>query len=422
MNKNKTYKTGLAVKVFLSCWLSAMLPLLASCIDYSDATEEISAQVQLVLPSDFTGTTDLSGHEVVMSNNDGTIVMQATTDSQGVATFSSIIPDVYNISCSWEITAEEYHALTGDAQVISGATVSGSLNSQLLKEVQTVQLSTLLSINRDIVIGKVYFAGAKDINNKNYLWGSYVELYNQSDNDVDVSGLYLGLLDAGSTMAYTLENLHEQHADSVVLLKQIFRIPANAGKTMSPGGTVLLVNSAIDHSLYSNMEYSLLDADFEAKDANMTYTNNPATPALEPVYLQSNTTISNMNLVRGGPCGVVIFRTNDDVTQWPRTYKYPNTDTKGAQWVLLPKRFIIDGVDILKWKATGIDVQTKRLYDEIDAGYTSLTNANGLTGEVVYRKTSSKRGADGHKILEDTNNSSNDFTVSTTIKPREYDE
>ena len=41
--------------------------------------------------------------------------------------------------------------------------------------------------------------------------------------------------------------------------------------------------------------------------------------------------------------------------------------------------------------------------------------------EEIYRRTSDKRGADGHLILIDTNNSSNDFHVSKTIKPRLYD-
>ena len=87
----------------------------------------------------------------------------------------------------------------------------------------------------------------------------------------------------------------------------------------------------------------------------------------------------------------------------------------------MPKRLILDGVDYIKNRSTGVDVSSKRLYKEIDAGYTVIESISGWTGEVVYRRTS-KLAADGHKILMDTNNSLNDFKVSTTIKPREYDE
>jgi hypothetical protein len=388
---------------------------LLGCVDYDDATKEVSARVQLLMPEEFTQA-DNKGHEVTLIL--GGQRLTATTDDEGIATFTGLVPDVYDISCSWEITADEYHALTGDAQVISGATVSGSLNSQLISEEQTLALQTKLSINRDIIIGKVFYAGSKDLNNRTYMAGKYLELYNQSDDSVDVSGLYIGLVEAESTQAYTLDNIHEVYQDSVVLLKQVFRIPADAAHLVKPGGTVLLVNSAIDHTPNDTLEHNLLDADFEAKDySSNPVQNNPATPALDLIY-SMYPSISVMNLVQSGPCGVVIFRTDDDPTLWPKTYPYGKT--AGNQWLLCPKRFIIDGVDILRNRSTGVEPGEKRLNSDIDAGYTYINAVSGWNGETVYRRTS-KLAADGYPILMDTNNSSNDFKVSVTIKPREYE-
>ena len=394
-----------------------LLPFcLASCVDYGDATQEVTARVKLTMPAEFNAT-DNEGHEIRLMQGGKTLT--AVTDAQGIATFTGIIPDVYDVSCSWELTAEEYQQMTGDNQVVSGCTVSGSLNSYLIKEEEDVIiLATNLSINRDIIIGKIYYAGSKDLNNRTYMAGKYLELYNQSDNEVDVSGLYIGLVEAESTQAYTLENLHEVYEDSVVLLKQIFRIPADANHLVAPGGTVLIVNSAIDHTPNNDMESSLLDADFEAKDASGKMQNNPTTPALDLIYTMYPS-VSNLNLVQSGPCSIVIFRTDEDMTALPKTYPYGKTS--GSQWALLPKRYIIDGVEVLRNKNTGIEVSSKRLYDDIDAGYTNINAVSGWTGEIVYRKTS-KTATDGHPILTDTNNSSNDFQVSTTIKPREYDE
>ena len=390
---------------------------LTSCVDYSDATTETMARIQLLMPEEFVNTTDLSNHEIIMQQGEKRLT--AITDAEGIATFKNIIPDVYDISCSWELTADDYHKLTGDDQVVSGCTVSGSLNSHLIKEDQTIPLSTQLSINRDIIVSKIYFAGSKDENNRPYDAGKYVELYNQSDKDVDVSGLYIGLVEAESTQAYTLDNLHEAFADSVVLVKQIFRIPADTAYMVAPGGTVLLVNSAIDHTPNCGQEADLTNADFEAKDvSSRPVQNNPATPALELIYTMYSS-ISIMNLVGSGPCGIIIFRTDEDVSTWPLTYPYGKTS--GNQWVLLPKRYVIDGVEVLRNKATGVEVGSKRLYNDIDAGYTYINAISGRNGEIVYRKTS-KKSADGHPILSDTNNSSNDFQVSTTIKPRKYDE
>ena len=390
---------------------------LAGCVDYDDATKETTARIQLAMPAEFTNGSDFAGHEIVMQQ--GSTRLTATTDEQGIATFQGIIPDVYDISCSWEITGQQYQQLTGDQQVVSGCTVSGSLNSHLISEEQTIQLSTNLSINRDIIIGKIYFAGSKDNNNRTYMPGKYIELYNQSNSSVDASGLYIGIIEAESTQAYTLENLHEAFADSVVLAKQVFRLPADQPFMVQPGGTVLIVNSAADHTENNSMERDLTGADFEAKDVSGRTQNNPNTPALELTYTMYPS-ISNMNLVQSGPCSIVIFRTTEDVTAWPTTYPYGKTT--GNQWLLIPVRHIIDAVEVLANKSTGVDVSTKRLYPTLDAGYTNIEAKSGWTGEVVYRRTSDKRGTDGHLILVDTNNSSNDFHVSTTIKPRQYDE
>lgn len=401
-----------------SLYILTIALLLASCIDYDDATTEIAVRVQLTMPSEFTGSTGMAGHEIVLQQ--GTTRLKAITDDQGTATFTNLIPDVYDISCSWEITSEQYQQMT--QQELSGGTsctIAGSLNSHLINEEQTIKLATNLSINRDIIIGKIYYAGSKDNNNRTYMPGKYIELYNNGNSAVDVAGYYIGLVEAESTQAYTLENLHEAFADSVVLCKQIFRIPADKPFLVQPGGTVLIVNSATDHTDNNDMENNLSDADFEAKDVSGRTQNNPATPALELIYTMYPS-ISNMNLIQSGPCAVIIFRTDEQVADWQLTYPYGKTT--GSQWKLVPKRLIIDGVEALANKATGIDVSTKRLYADIDAGYTYIEARTGWTGEVVYRRTADKRGADGHKMLTDTNNSSNDFHVSTTIKPRQYDE
>ena len=80
----------------------------------------------------------------------------------------------------------------------------------------------------------------------------------------------------------------------------------------------------------------------------------------------------------------------------------------------LENGYVLDGMNEL-------ERNTKRLFDDIDAGYTFINAASGWNGEVVYRR-SSKLAADGHIILMDTNNSSADFQVSSNIKPREYDQ
>ena len=165
------------------------------------------------------------------------------------------------------------------------------------------------------------------------------------------------------------------------------------------------------------LEHNLQDADFEAKDMQGRTVNNPDTPALELVY-STYASLSYLNLIQGGPCSLVIFSTDENVANWPTAYAYGKT--KGNLFMKIPTSSIIDGVEILQNKAqTGVDVNTKRLFSYIDAGYTYINATTGYNGETVYRKTESVT-ADGRKILVDTNNSQNDFAVSTDISPRTY--
>lgn len=400
-----------AIKFLFSILAAAFV--FSSCVDYSDASQAVTAKIQLQLPDELNGHVALEGHAVSLQLNG--VTYSAQTDVSGIATFPGIVPDVYNVSVSWDISSSDYNRITGSNQVNNGATVSGSLNSQLISGSETLVLTTALSVKRDIVIGKIYAAGSKDNNNRRYVAGQYIELYNQSNDSVDVAGLYIGLLETDVPQAYTLDNLKADYADSVVLVKQVFRIPDTKSHKIAPGGTIVVTNSAVDHSKNSPLEHSLLSADFEAKDVRGRMVNNPDIPELLNVF-NIYSGISYMNILATGQ-GVVIFRSDADISQLKLTYKYGKSS--GTQYGLLPKRYIIDGVDFLRRKATGTDVGEKRLYSDIDAGYISINATAGLSGEVVCRKVASV-AADGHKILMDTNNSSNDFEVSATIAPRAY--
>ena len=198
-------------------------------------------------------------------------------------------------------------------------TVSGSLNSQLINGSEPLLLTTTLSVKRDIVISKIYAAGSKDKTINDMLQVSISNFIINLNDSVDVAGLYIGLLETDVPQAYTLDNLKTNYADSVVLVKQVFRIPTDKHYMVAPGGTVLLVNSAVDHSLNSPMEHSLLKADFEAKDVKGKMLNNPEVPALQNVF-NIYSGISYMNILTTGQ-GVVIFRSSADISQLKLTYK-----------------------------------------------------------------------------------------------------
>lgn len=387
--------------------------LIASCVDFDGATEAISVKYQVQMPQGFTAA-DVANKTVTITSSSQTL--QATTDANGIATFENIVPDVYDVSVAWKMTPDEYSQITGEMVQNHKYTVAGSKSAELLSEDITTPLTIdmNISVDQSILISKIYSAGSKDSKNKNYLAGRYIELYNNSDETVDIAGLYLGLIETNNSPAYTLGLVPD-----TIFMKQIFRIPTDKSYMVAPGQSIIITNSAIDHTqtAMNAFEHNLLNADFEAKDQQGKTTNNPDVPALELVYT-AYAAISNMNLSQGGPGGIVIFETEEDVANWSLAYNYGKTS--GNKWMKLPAKYILDGVDVLKNTAqTGVDANLKRLYDYIDAGYAYINAASGYNGEVMYRKVQSTT-EDGRKILSDTNNSLSDFAISSEIAPREF--
>ena len=390
---------------------------LSSCIDFDDATEAISIDIQVTAPEGYPKA-NLQGHDITLS---GTHTFTVKTDAQGIAHFENIIPDVYNASASWKVSADEYAKTTGKPVENKGYTISGSLTAQTLEASTTapIAMGTAISQDQSILIGKIYYQGCKDDNNKNYIYANYIELYNNSEEEYDVAGLYIALLESTSPDSeYPLQYL----TDSIVA-KQVFRIPTDQPFLVTPGGSVLVVNSAVDHPTKgASAAPNLLSADFEAKDKNNSkYENNPAIPELVQLFSFTNNTF--MNLMNGGPCSIVIFETDEDVAvDWMNnnlTYRYGYYS--GRQYMKIPTRFIIDAVDILKYNGeTGVDSNTKRLFDYLDAGYAFTEAKIGYDGRLVRRKVASTT-TDGRKILQDTNNSINDFESSDNLTPRIYE-
>lgn len=154
---------------FIICHLAVSVALctsLAGCIDFDDATQPVTVAIQVTPPQDYQQAS-LQGHQVTLSGNRS---YTAVTDADGVAQFQDIVPDVYNASVSWKVTADEYAQATGRPVENKSYTVSGSLTALTFAapSQQPVAMATAISQDQSILISKVYYQGCKDDNNKNY--------------------------------------------------------------------------------------------------------------------------------------------------------------------------------------------------------------------------------------------------------------
>ncbi len=369
-----------------------------ACVDQEPQEVIDEFSVEMIMPDDFGDSVFYANQTIVLKSN--RISYSAITDSLGKAVFKNIIPGIYNLSTHQVLTSEI--SLVGD-----------TLQYRLFKT-DSLVLKLNKSIKANLIISKVYASGTKDNNNKNYVADRYVEIFNNSDTiQVLDSTFYFGLVEAESVIAYPASK-----NPGFVYARQVFRFIKDASKlNIQPGGSVILANSAIDHTQFSANSINLRISDFEAK--NTTFSNNAEVSGLELIY-SAFPALIYMNLINGGDNGAFLFRTTQNVRSFPILYM-PGKE-QGNRYMQIPIQYVIDGVETLKNYTTGgVRVETKRLQTYVDAGYMFITASTGYTHESIERRVDVAKSTTSRYYLIDSNNSSNDFRVVTDPTPRKYD-
>ena len=135
------------------------------------------------------------------------------------------------------------------------------------------------STSGDLVISKVFYNNMINDEGKAYILANFLELYNNSTKELDITGIYIGIGDntsstsANAANAWTATNMREVHKDSIAL-RQIFRIPTDKTYTLLPGQSVVITNSAINHHAVAAAAPDMSGADFEVKSQHNAYKDN----------------------------------------------------------------------------------------------------------------------------------------------------
>ena len=269
-----------------------------------------------------------------------------------------------------------------------------------------------------LVIGKVFYAGSTRLNGatpKNYMCHLYIELYNNSAETIDVAGTYVAMANSDAAAnAWAATDMVDDKAGMAVF-KQVFQIPAGSPVLMEPGKSLVITNCAIDHSEIAEGKVDLSNAEFELKSANNAFNfHSEAVPAMTIAY-SANASQDYINFVNPGPDGIALFKADTDIANCAKTY--PKGKETGNEYLVIPMANSIDAVDIVKQKTPSAD--DKRFTDAYDAGFTCTADPNAFNCQAVARKVVSNDGS--RKVLQDTNNSSDDFESLWNVQPRVYD-
>ena len=241
------------------------------------------------------------------------------------------------------------------------------------------------------------------------------ELYHNSAEEIDVAGTYVAMANSDAAAnAWAATDMVDDKAGMAVF-KQVFQIPAGSPVLMEPGKSLVITNCAIDHSEIAEGKVNLSNADFELKSTNAAFNfHSDAVPALSVVY-SANASQDYINFMNPGPDGIALFKADTDIAACAKTYG--KGKDSGNELIVIPMANSIDAVDIVKQKTPSAD--DKRFTAEYDAGFTCTADPGTFNCQAVARKVLS---ADGdRKVLQDTNNSSDDFESLWNVQTGVYD-
>lgn len=372
----------------------------------AEVRDYVSLGVQLSSEASLINT--LAGREVKITSASGQ-TYTAKTDNAGLATFSNIIPGEYTASTSWEMTGADYLTQTGTNVGETKYIFAGSLSKSLVTSGRTLTMDIVGNPKSELVISKIYASQTKVAgSNRAYAAATYIELYNNTDEVLDLSNYHLGVHDSYNRAVFTVAD-----RDNLVYLLQAFRLP---NVSLAARTTLVIAVSALDHSSSNNAEDpNLTVADYEIKEVRTRngFTNNQSTPELPLVYSGINLPL---NIVLTGS-SVSLFKTTDNVASWALYNDRGETEGSGMQYRQMSTRYIVDAVDILAYgsREPFVSLDLKRFTKPFDAGYTYWQESR--EGIAVARRYTIDNGV---VTLQDTNNSTEDFVQVKHLQPRTF--
>lgn len=367
------------------------------------------------------------------------------SDESGVALFKQILPGSYSITATKVIQSAEFTETFGYTPTEAEINFNGAESSVVINATSTsIDIEMKTSKVGDFVIKQIYYGGS-DIKKGAIFRDQFIEIYNNSNTVQYADGLYMAQLTGATSstvLAYSLPNGQFDWSKSegmtigsaantdYVYGINIIKIPGNGTQyPVQPGASIVIAQNGINHkanyvdnngktvSIVSpDLTVDLSTADFESflgtysGDLYQYDIQNPAVPDVDIAYWGNSN--NDMIFDSLGRQAYTIFKMTDAEFAALKKYKNPKGDANMA--LQIPIAALIDGVDTTR--DLGSNLVPKKLPSQIDGGNTYIPSG-AYSSKSVIRKT--KTTIAGRIILQDTNNSTNDF-VEITANPRGF--
>lgn len=275
---------------------------------------------------------------------------------------------------------------------------------------------------RGFVLGEIFCAGTANRQGSYYYADKYFVIYNNTDHVLYADSLVIAESDFLTTMKqeYTPDIMPTDMAVSAM-----YMIPGSGHDVpVKPGGKLLVVDNAVNHTVANPNSWDMTKADYEWYDEStnpqFTDIDNPNVPNLERIY---SSTLTLWSPHSQGFKSYALARMHADRKTFLTDYMYDYTyhlvgqtgeaDMTGSAY-RLPNSWILDAVNmsvpaLFQWIVTS---------PTLDKGYTYCADFgwdDSRYGKSVRRKVKAMDGT--RAILQDTNNSTDDFEPRTKADP-----
>jgi len=401
-----------SIGIFMFFSVSFLTALLSGCMKLS-SSDPFSGDINklivtAVYPDGYTSFARTDVSVTVENMNSGDTYM-ALTDASGKAE-ASVPNGIYRVSIS-DRDGQDIFNGSSDKIHVNGSDVSMSLSLKHSK-------------GGTLVIKELYCGGcSKAPLEGTYQSDQYVIIHNNDSQVIYLDSLCIGTLSPYNSSGtnpwiskdpVTGETVYKSF---VPIVQAVWEISGDGTKFPLASGAdaVICLRGAIDHTLQYPLSVDLNNSAYFVCYNTTYFPNTLYHPVPGDQIRQDHildvvikTGQGNAYTVSVSSPAFVIFKAKgvsmqDFVKESDNVIQVPGSTSDYV--VAVPLDWVIDGVEVFDGRSSA---NAKRLTPSIDAGY--VTQSDIYQGHTLFRNTDSDATAEkGYEVLQDTNNSSNDF-------------
>ncbi|MGJ1286411.1 DUF4876 domain-containing protein [Sphingobacterium spiritivorum] len=390
--------------------------------------------------TDFQKTFPLKNIQITLRNLSTNVVTKYVANG-GTFQIAGLAPGSYDIDASVTIPRQEYTTLAGEDPG-TDITFNASNKRVSLINATSLEFNLIAGQTGSFVLKQIYYAGSDNKEGALYR-DQFIEIYNNTDQVLYADSLYFGRLYGrqSTRTATTHIQANGQHDWSkslnmtvgnaantdYVYGRDLFMVPGT-GKDypVQPGQSIIIAQNALNHKIpfigadgkevpikKPELTVDLSGANFEVYYGKLPGINplpsdidNPSVPNVDIIDYEARDWI----LDSPGRDSYFIFKGHTrQAVEALKSYYEPTLSAPSASaktYRQIPSAWLMDAVEV---QPNLPDSRIpKKLLPAFDSGYTFATDGS-YSSQSVIRKTATT--VSGRRVLKDTNNSTEDFTV-----------